>query len=110
MVVATAEPRRWTRDEVGLVEDAAERIWTAMQHARVEAARRDSEARFRALATVGSSSVYRMSPDWRELRQLDGAALLVDTEGTTKGWIDTYCRPANRRRWYRRGRRRSACG
>lgn len=57
---------------------------------RAETALRVSEERFRALATVGSSSVYRMSPDWREMRQLDGAAFLPDTDEATTDWVDIY--------------------
>lgn len=65
---------------------------------QAEAALRKSEERFRALAAVGSSSVYRMSPDWREMRRLDGAGFLADTEGPTTGWIDAYVPPDERPR------------
>src|SRR4051812_41223634 len=33
---------------------------------------RDSEERFRALTTATSDIVFRMSADWKEMRQLDG--------------------------------------
>ena len=65
---------------------------------RAEEALRQSEARFRALATVGSSSVYFMSPDWREMRRLDGAGFLVNTQEPTTSWIDTYIPPDERPR------------
>ena len=65
---------------------------------RAEIALQVSEARFRALATVGSSSVYRMSPDWREMRQLDGAAFLTDTNEATADWVDVYIPPDERPR------------
>lgn len=61
---------------------------TEQKHA--QAALHESEARFRALATVGSSSIYRMSPDWREMRQLEGVAFLADTEATTSDWVERY--------------------
>ena len=60
--------------------------------ARLEAFR-EAEARFRALATVGSSSVYRMGPDWCEMRRLDGAGFLTDTDEPTTNWVDTYIPP-----------------
>ena len=65
---------------------------------RAEEALRQSEARFRALATVGSSSVYFMSPDWGEMRRLDGAGFLVDTQEPTSSWIDAYIPPDERPR------------
>ncbi|WP_237481810.1 response regulator [Lichenibacterium dinghuense] len=38
------EPRRWTADEVALVEGVAARVWDAVERARAERALRDSEA------------------------------------------------------------------
>ncbi len=38
------EPRRWTADEVSLVEEVAARVWQAVDRAQAEAALRDSEA------------------------------------------------------------------
>lgn len=89
-------PRKWTQGDEALVREVAERTWSAVERARAEAGLRDSEARFRALATVGSSSLYRMSPDWREMRGLDGAGFLVDTDAPTTDWIDKYI-PADER-------------
>lgn len=40
-------PRAWTSSEITLFEDAVERTWAAVEHARAEAALRESEARFR---------------------------------------------------------------
>lgn len=39
----STEPRRWTAAEVALVEEMAERIWAALEHARAEDALRLSE-------------------------------------------------------------------
>ena len=38
------EPRRWTADEVALVEEVAARVWQAVDRAQSQAALRDSEA------------------------------------------------------------------
>ena len=38
------EPRRWTADEVSLVEEVAARVWQAVDRVKAEAALRDSEA------------------------------------------------------------------
>ena len=47
---------------------------------RAEAALRESEDRFRALLAASSDVVYRMSPDWSEMRQLKGRDFIPDTE------------------------------
>ena len=47
MAVHTSGSRAWTPDEVSLAEEVAERTWAAVERARVEAALRDSENRFR---------------------------------------------------------------
>lgn len=39
----------WTPDEVALVEETAERAWSAIEQARAETAQRDSEAQYRTL-------------------------------------------------------------
>ncbi len=39
-----------------------------------------------------------MGPDWHEMRHLDGAGFLLDTEAPTTGWIDTYIPPGERPR------------
>jgi PAS domain S-box-containing protein len=42
-------PRRWTQEEVGLLEGVAGRCWAEVERARAEERLRDSEARYRAL-------------------------------------------------------------
>ncbi|MBW8901130.1 MAG: PAS domain-containing protein [Massilia sp.] len=49
------------------------------EQVRSEAALRESEARYRALTNATADIVYRMSPDWSQLRQLDGRGVLKDT-------------------------------
>lgn len=53
-------PRRWTRREIELARDAAERIWVALDRAEVAARARESENRFTRIfeqASVGLSEV-----------------------------------------------------
>lgn len=59
------------------------------------AALRESEARFRALATASSDVVYRMSADWKQMRQLDGRGFIADARETTVNWIDDYIFPGD---------------
>ena len=62
-----------------------------------EAALREGEARFRALATAGTSMIYRMSPDWRRMHRLDGRDVLADTPEPVEDWADTYLLPEDQR-------------
>ncbi len=78
------------KDETGRATGLGTVTHDLTERKRAEVALRVSEARFRALATVGSSSIYRMSPDWREMRHLDGAAFLADSDEPTADWVDTY--------------------
>ncbi|MBL8214753.1 MAG: PAS domain-containing protein [Bryobacterales bacterium] len=57
---------------------------------RAEEALLRSEHRFRAFVTSTSDAVYRMSADWREMRQLDGKAFLPDTRRSSVSWLDRY--------------------
>jgi PAS domain S-box-containing protein len=45
-----------------------------------------SEARFRALVTATSDVVYRLSPDWEVMYELDGRGFLKSTSEPIKGW------------------------
>ncbi len=56
---------------------------------RNEAALRDSRQRFQALVTAGTHSVYRMSPDWRIMYQLDSETLDTTTD-PVENWVDKY--------------------
>ncbi len=51
---------------------------------------RKSEERFRALVNASSDVVYRMSPDWSEMRQLDGRGFIADTGKPRKDWVNEY--------------------
>lgn len=99
-----AEGTWWTfscspvKDESGAVAgllnvtDAAGRI-------RVERAERErdeanqllqqNEARFRALVTASAHSMYRMSPDWRVMHELDSDTL-ASTSGPLEDWPSRY--------------------
>jgi PAS domain S-box-containing protein len=57
---------------------------------RAEEALRESEAQFRGLVNVASHVVYRMSPDWTEMRQLDGRGFLSDTASPSRTWLTEY--------------------
>jgi PAS domain S-box-containing protein len=60
---------------------------------KAEKALRKSEERFRALVTASSEMVYRVSPDWIEMRQLYGRGFLADTEIPSSAWLQEYVPP-----------------
>ncbi|MBD8530077.1 MULTISPECIES: ATP-binding protein [unclassified Massilia] len=60
---------------------------------RAEAARSESEKRFRALVSASAEVVYRMNPDWTELHQLEGRGFVQDTLDARPLWIDAYIPP-----------------
>lgn len=51
---------------------------------------RASEAQFRALVTTTSDMVYRMSPDWTQMRAMDGRSVLPDTREPSSNWLHDY--------------------
>jgi PAS domain S-box-containing protein len=81
------------RDPAGRVIGASKIARDVSVERRAERAVRESEQRQRALLNATSSVVYRMSPDWREMRQLDGRGLISDTEIPTGKWLDEYIHP-----------------
>jgi PAS domain S-box-containing protein len=54
---------------------------------------RESEARFRARVQASSDVVYRMSPDWGEMRYLHGREFISDTETPSSTWLQQYIHP-----------------
>jgi signal transduction histidine kinase len=49
-----------------------------------------AEERFRALVVASSDVVYSMSPDWSEMRRLEGKDFIADTFETSHDWLDKY--------------------
>ena len=54
---------------------------------------RESEQRFRALVLASSDLMFRMSPDWTEMRQVDDKSRVAKAEVPTPNWLEHYvCR------------------
>jgi signal transduction histidine kinase len=51
---------------------------------------RTSEERYRALVMATYDMLYRMSPDWTEMRALDGRGFLADTTSPDTKWMPRY--------------------
>ena len=60
-----AAPRSWTRDEIGLIEEVAERTWSALQQVNAAAALRRSEARFEAIVDSVDQMIWSAGPSGR---------------------------------------------
>jgi PAS domain S-box-containing protein len=63
------------------------------RHKNAVAALKESEERFRALVNASSYVVYRMGPDWSEMRELDGKGFIVDTPVASRIWLNFYIDP-----------------
>ena len=63
--------------------------------ARLELARmrRENEERFHAFVSATSEVIYRMSPDWSEMRSLRGRNFIADTDDPNQSWLDKYIYP-----------------
>ena len=57
---------------------------------RMEWALSRSEQQFRALVHASSQVLYRMNPDWTEMRELFGGGFLSNTNEPTQGWLAHY--------------------
>ena len=52
-----------------------------------------AEARFRAFVSASTDIIFRMNPDWSELREVDGRGFIADTIEARRNWMDDYILP-----------------
>ncbi|MFN8556469.1 MAG: ATP-binding protein [Dehalococcoidia bacterium] len=90
LCITQCTPRDWTKFEMELVEEAAERTWAAVERVHAQTALRESEARSRAFIEATSDVVYRMSADWREMYRLVGKEFIATTERPRSDWPEAY--------------------
>ncbi len=83
-----------------LVKPFSARELLARLGARLELVRmrRAHESRFQAFVSATSEVIYQMSPDWSELRFLQGRDFLADTEDPSHSWLDKYIHPDDQTR------------
>ena len=91
-----------THIEVRSVDEIGQ-LASSFNHMSTELARsykklRESESRFRALVAASSDVLYRMSPDWGEMLQLDSQGQLAETEEPSRDWVRKYIHPDDRSR------------
>ena len=77
----------------GVIIGAVAAVQDVSERKRAEEALRESEELFRSFVEASSDVVYRMSPDWHEMRQLKGRQFISDTDDPSDVWLDTYIHP-----------------
>jgi PAS domain S-box-containing protein len=91
LFVHFSEAHAWSSDELMLLEETAERTWTAVMRARTEAALRESEARFRMMADAVPQIIWITDADGRteffnrQWSQYTGATYEPSTAGAIAG-------------------------
>lgn len=84
-------PLRENGNVMGILDVATDRTETVLLRKAMEANNEQlvqSEARLLKLTTAGAYSLYRMSPDWTEMRQLEGQGILADRPQPSIRWLD----------------------
>ncbi|MDY0746900.1 PAS domain-containing protein [Paucibacter sp. R3-3] len=81
------------RDDAGRIIGVFCEGFDVTAQRRAEADLRRQEERLRALINSSSNVVYSMSPDWSEMRTLDGRGFLADTRMSNRSWLEAYVRP-----------------
>jgi PAS domain-containing protein len=59
---------------------------------------RKSEERFHALIAASARVLFRMSPDWSEMQQLQGGTCIENTDEPNRNWLQEYVHPDDRKR------------
>ena len=91
VAIQQQNPRRWTAQEVALVEEVCEQTWAAIEKAQAEKALRESEQRFRNLVEASALAVWETEPDGTVFKE---SSSWRDFTGQTyeealgKGWIN----------------------
>jgi signal transduction histidine kinase len=73
-----------------LIARVSANLELARVRAEATAALRESEQRYRALATASSYAVYRMNADWTQMLHLEGRGFIADTQSPSGDWLRDY--------------------
>lgn len=86
-------PRKPSRGDLDLINQVAWVAGLAIDRVQAEDTLQASEERFRAFVTASSDVVYRMSPDWSVMREMQGGNFLANTGEPLDDWLDIYIHP-----------------
>ena len=78
------------RDEAGRITGIFCEGFDVTAQRRAEERLRQKEERLRALINSTSNMLYSVSPDWSEMRTLDGRSMVAETEVAKRDWLDEY--------------------
>lgn len=76
--------------EFRLLKLLAHQMGDYLERHAIQQAVVQSEERFRSFLGATSDVVFRMGPDWSEMRHLKGQAFVADTHEPTARWLDFY--------------------
>lgn len=75
------------------VIETTQRVQAEQQRIAQQCELAELAARLQGLATATSDVIYRMSPDWSEMWELNGRGFVQNTEAPYRSWIDDYIPP-----------------
>lgn len=81
------------RTDSGEIFGAVASFKDITEHKRAEEALQESEKHFRDLVTASPDVVYRMSPDWSEMRYLSGREFIPEKTSPSRTWLEKYIHP-----------------
>jgi GAF domain-containing protein len=88
---------RFSEEETAFLGAIAHHVAVVRERLRAEAALREGEARYRALTRASSDVLYRICPEWAEMRQLSGGGASPTRRARPGvGWRTTSIRTTSR--------------
>ncbi len=87
------QPGRPSEVALRLLDLVARQAADILERAHIEEALRESEAQLRALTAASSEALFRMGPDWAEMREMLSPRFLARTEAPSATWLAQYIPP-----------------
>ena len=84
--VDSRKPRRFDEDDISFLQTYANLLAAAVDRLRVLQETR----RAAAFVQATSEALYSMSPDWSEMRRLNGGGFLANTDTANPNWLAEY--------------------
>ncbi|HLH88183.1 MAG TPA: ATP-binding protein [Xanthobacteraceae bacterium] len=92
------QPHRPGERQLRFLDLLARQTADYLERRQAEAALHTRESQLRAYVTATFDVVYRMSPDWRIMRRLDGKEFIADTLEPSETWLSKYILPEDQPR------------
>jgi PAS domain S-box-containing protein len=85
--VHNARPRAWTRADIEIMSDVADRTWEAVERARVEAALKEREQRLRLALDASTAGIWTFDP---RKNRLDWDDVIDEQYGYPSGYLRSF--------------------